>query len=158
MRRRLVRHFLLNAVASANVPDRDRHARACCTLGADLCRRRNCSNGALVACMLVSILATPVVDRLHLPFAAVAFSAVVSLMPGFFLFNAATGLVELVSIGPSAPAALLISIVTSGATAFLIIMAMTFGLILPRIAIRARNALCRMMRHDRSMHRSAVQE
>jgi uncharacterized membrane protein YjjB (DUF3815 family) len=89
--------------------------------------------GALVACMLVSVLATPVVDRLHLPFAAVAFSAVVSLMPGFFLFNAATGLVELVSIGPTAPAAVLTSIATSGATAFLIIMAMTFGLILPRM-------------------------
>ncbi len=89
--------------------------------------------GALVACMLVSVIATPVVNRLHLPFAAVAFSTVVSLMPGFFLFNAATGLVELVSIGPSAPPALLTSIVTSGATAFLIIMAMTFGLILPRM-------------------------
>jgi uncharacterized membrane protein YjjP (DUF1212 family) len=89
--------------------------------------------GALVACMLVSVLATPVVDRLHLPFAAVAFSAVVSLMPGFFLFNAATGLAELVSIGPSAPAGLLTSIAASGATAFLIIMAMTFGLILPRM-------------------------
>jgi hypothetical protein len=38
----------------------------------------------------------------------------------------------LVSIGPSAPAALLTGIVTNGATAFLIIMAMTFGLILPR--------------------------
>jgi uncharacterized membrane protein YjjB (DUF3815 family) len=94
---------------------------------------RSAATGALVACMLVSALATPVVDGLHLPFAAVAFSAVVSLMPGFFLFNAATGLVELVSIGPSAPAALLISIVTSGATAFLIITAMTFGLILPRM-------------------------
>jgi uncharacterized membrane protein YjjP (DUF1212 family) len=89
--------------------------------------------GALVACMLVSVLATPVVDRLHLPFAAVAFSAVVSLMPGFYLFNAATGLVELVSIGPNAPADLLTSIAASGATAFLIIMAMTFGLILPRM-------------------------
>jgi len=89
--------------------------------------------GALVACMLVSIIATPVVDRLHLPFAAVAFSAVVSLMPGFFLFNAATGLVELISIGPSAPPALLTGIVASGATAFLVIMAMTFGLILPRM-------------------------
>jgi uncharacterized membrane protein YjjB (DUF3815 family) len=89
--------------------------------------------GALVACMLVSVLATPVVDRLHLPFAAVAFSAVVSLMPGFFLFNAATGLVELVSVGPSAPATLLTSIVVSGVTTFLIIMAMTFGLILPRM-------------------------
>jgi uncharacterized membrane protein YjjP (DUF1212 family) len=91
--------------------------------------------GALVACMLVSVLTTPVADRLHLPFAAVAFSAVVSLMPGFFLFNAATGLAELVSIGPTAPSALLTSIVTSGATAFLIIMAMTLGLILPRMLL-----------------------
>jgi uncharacterized membrane protein YjjB (DUF3815 family) len=91
------------------------------------------ATGALVACMLVSVLVTPIVDRLHLPFAALAFSAVVSLMPGFFLFNAATGLVELVSIGPGAPATLLTSIATNGATAFLIIMAMTFGLILPRM-------------------------
>jgi uncharacterized membrane protein YjjB (DUF3815 family) len=89
--------------------------------------------GALVACMLVSVLAAPVADRLHLPFAALAFSAVVSFMPGFFLFNAATGLLVLVSIGPTAPATLLTSIVTSGVTAFLIIMAMTFGLILPRM-------------------------
>lgn len=93
----------------------------------------NAATGALVACMLVSVLVTPIADRLHLPFAALAFSAVVSLMPGFFLFNAATGLVELVSVGPSAPAALLTSIATNGATAFLIIMAMTFGLILPRM-------------------------
>jgi uncharacterized membrane protein YjjP (DUF1212 family) len=91
--------------------------------------------GALVACTLVSVIVTPVVDRLHLPFAALAFSAVVSMIPGFFLFNAAAGLVELVSIGPSAPAALLTSIATSGATAFLIIMAMTFGLILPRMLL-----------------------
>jgi hypothetical protein len=60
--------------------------------------------GALVAFMLVSGLATPFADRPHLPFAAIALSAVVPLMPGFFLFNAATGLVELVSIGPTAPA------------------------------------------------------
>ena len=93
----------------------------------------NAATGALAACMLVSFLATPVVDRLHLPFAAVAFSAVVSLMPGFFLFNAATGLAELVSIGPGAPVGLLTSIATNGVTAFLIIMAMTFGLILPRM-------------------------
>src|SRR6266481_4318929 len=81
----------------------------------------NAATAPLVACMLVSVIVTPVVDRLHLPFAAVAFSAVVSMMPGFFLFNAATGLVELVSIGPTAPAALLTSIATS------------VGLILPRM-------------------------
>jgi uncharacterized membrane protein YjjP (DUF1212 family) len=93
----------------------------------------NAATGALVACILVSVIVTPIADRLHLPFAALAFSAVVSMMPGFFLFNAATGLVELVSIGPSAPAALLTSIATNGVMAFLIIMAMTFGLILPRM-------------------------
>jgi hypothetical protein len=66
--------------------------------------RGSAPTSVLVVCVLASVLATPVVDRLHLSFAAVAFSAVVSLMPGFFLFNAATGLVELASIGPSAPA------------------------------------------------------
>ena len=95
--------------------------------------------GALIASILVSVLATPLADRLHLPFAAVAFSAVVSLMPGFFLFNAATGLVELISIGPSAPAALLTGIATNCVTAFLIIMAMTFGLILPRMLFEPVN-------------------
>jgi uncharacterized membrane protein YjjP (DUF1212 family) len=89
--------------------------------------------GALISCMLVSIIVTPVADRLHLPFAALAFSAVVSMMPGFFLFNAAAGLVELVAIGPGAPPALLTGIVTNSATAFLVIMAMTLGLILPRM-------------------------
>jgi hypothetical protein len=54
-------------------------------------------------------------------------------MPGFFLFNAATGLVELVSIGQSTPAALLANIAANGATAFLIIMVMTLALILPRM-------------------------
>jgi len=93
----------------------------------------NAATGALVACVLVSVLVAPVADRLHLPFAALAFSAVVSLMPGFFLFNAATGIVELVSIGPSAPGVLLTSIAANGAMAFLIITAMAFGLILPRM-------------------------
>ena len=95
--------------------------------------------GALIASILVSVLATPVADRLHLPFAAVAFSAVVSLMPGIFLFNAATGLVELISIGPSAPSALLTGIATNCVTAFLIILAMTFGLILPRMLFEPVN-------------------
>jgi uncharacterized membrane protein YjjP (DUF1212 family) len=89
--------------------------------------------GALIASILVSVLATPVAARLHLPFAAVAFSAVVSLLPGFFLFNAATGLVELTSIGPNAPGALLTGIATNSVNALLIIMAITFGLVLPQM-------------------------
>lgn len=89
--------------------------------------------GALVACILVGIVATPVADRLRLPFPALGFSAVVSMMPGFFMFRAAGALVELVSSGQRAPADLLPSIVESGTTASLVILAMTFGLILPRM-------------------------
>jgi uncharacterized membrane protein YjjP (DUF1212 family) len=93
----------------------------------------NAATGAFVACILVSVIVTPVADRLHLPFAALGFSAVVSMMPGFFLFQAASALVELVSIGPGAPAVLLTSAAVNGTTAFLVILAMTLGLILPRL-------------------------
>ena len=89
--------------------------------------------GALIACILVGMVVAPIADRLHLPFAALAFSAVVSMMPGLFLFHAASALVELVSFAPGAPVDLLLRIVTNSATAFLIILAMTFGLILPRM-------------------------
>jgi uncharacterized membrane protein YjjB (DUF3815 family) len=93
----------------------------------------------LVACVLVSIIVTPVADRLQLPFAALAFSAVVSMMPGFFLFQAASAFVELVSSGPSAPVTLLTNFAANGATAFLVIGAMTFGLILPRMLLEGRS-------------------
>lgn len=99
----------------------------------------NVATGALVACMLVSIMVTPVVDRLHLPFAALAFSAVVSMIPGFFLFQAAGAIVELVSMGSRAPETLLTNIAANGATTFLVILAMTFGLILPRILLEDRS-------------------
>jgi uncharacterized membrane protein YjjP (DUF1212 family) len=89
--------------------------------------------GALVACILVGIIVVPVADRLRLPFAALSFSAVVSMMPGFFLFRAASALVALVATGPRAPEELLPSVVANGTTSFLIILAMTFGLILPRM-------------------------
>jgi uncharacterized membrane protein YjjP (DUF1212 family) len=99
----------------------------------------NVATGVLVASVLVSIIVTPVADRLHLPFAALAFSAVVSMMPGFFLFQAASAFVELVSSGPSAPLALLTNFAANGATAFLVIGAMTFGLILPRMLLEGRS-------------------
>jgi uncharacterized membrane protein YjjP (DUF1212 family) len=89
--------------------------------------------GALAACFLVGMIIAPIVDRLRLPFAALAFSAVVSMMPGVYLFHAASALLALVTIGEHAPVALLSSVVANSTTAFLIILAMTFGLILPRM-------------------------
>jgi uncharacterized membrane protein YjjP (DUF1212 family) len=89
--------------------------------------------GALVACTLVGVMVTPVADRLRLPFAAVAFCAVVSMMPGFFLFRVADARVELVASGGLAPVDLVSSVAANGATAFLTIVAMSFGLIVPRM-------------------------
>jgi len=89
--------------------------------------------GALAASLLAGAVIAPIADRLHLPFAALGFSAVVSMMPGLYLFRAAGALVEVVSIGNHAPPELLQNVVTNGATAFLIILAMAFGLILPRL-------------------------
>jgi uncharacterized membrane protein YjjP (DUF1212 family) len=93
----------------------------------------NTATAAFFACLLVGLIVAPIVDRLRLPFAAVGFSAVVSMMPGFFLFRAASTLLELVAIGPRASADLVPAVVANGATAFLILLAMTVGLILPRM-------------------------
>jgi uncharacterized membrane protein YjjP (DUF1212 family) len=91
--------------------------------------------GALVACLIVGTIVTPIADRLRLPFAALAFASVVSLMPGVFLFRMAGGLVGLLTLGANASPDLLLGTVVDGTTAVLIILAMTFGLILPKMCI-----------------------
>jgi uncharacterized membrane protein YjjB (DUF3815 family) len=78
---------------------------------------------------------TPITDRLRLPFAAFAFAAVVSLIPGVYLFRMAGGLVQLISLGRAAPFDLLLGTVVDGASALLITLVMTFGLIVPRMCI-----------------------
>jgi uncharacterized membrane protein YjjP (DUF1212 family) len=93
------------------------------------------ATGAFVACLLVGIIVTPIADRLRLPFAAFAFASVVSLIPGVFLFRMAGGLVALVAQGEHAAPALLLDVVADGAGALLIMLAMAFGLILPKMLI-----------------------
>jgi uncharacterized membrane protein YjjP (DUF1212 family) len=91
--------------------------------------------GALVACLLVGTVVTPITDRLRLPFAAFAFASVVSMIPGVFLFRMADGLVQLMAQGHAAPYDLLLGTILDGITAFLIILVMTFGLIVPKMCI-----------------------
>jgi uncharacterized membrane protein YjjB (DUF3815 family) len=95
----------------------------------------NIQTGALIACLLAGTIVTPVANRLHLPFAAFAFASVVSLIPGVYLFRMAGGLVALSSLSQQASPAMLLATISDGSTAMLILMAMTFGLIVPKMCI-----------------------
>jgi uncharacterized membrane protein YjjP (DUF1212 family) len=91
--------------------------------------------GALAACLVVGSIITPIVDRLRLPFAALAFASIVSLIPGVYLFRVAGGLVHLVTRGGKASVDMLLNTIADGTTAILIILAMAIGLILPKMCI-----------------------
>ena len=73
--------------------------------------------GAIVACLMVGVIITPVADRARLPFAGLAFASVVSLMPGVFMFRMGAGMVDLVTLGSKAPQELFNQVVADGTTA-----------------------------------------
>lgn len=91
--------------------------------------------GAFVACLIAGIITALLARYLKLPFAALAFSAVVSMMPGIFVFKLASSLIEVFRADSDATLAMLISVVSNGTATFLIVMAMTFGLIMPKMLI-----------------------
>jgi uncharacterized membrane protein YjjB (DUF3815 family) len=78
---------------------------------------------------------TPLADKMRLPFAAVAFAAVVALIPGVYVFRMAEGFLQLAVTGAATPPEVISGTLADGVSAFLITLAMAFGLILPKVCI-----------------------
>ena len=92
------------------------------------------ASGVFVACFVVGLILTPVAQRSHMPFAAIGFASVVSMLPGVFLFRMASGLLQLAE-GSQTTFELIGATIANGASAVAVIVAMSFGLIVPKIGL-----------------------
>jgi uncharacterized membrane protein YjjP (DUF1212 family) len=90
--------------------------------------------GALIACAAVALILTPISRRKHMPFAAIGFASVVSMMPGVFMFRMASGLWQIAS-DPQITFDAVRATMFDGMTAAMIILAMSFGLIVPKLLV-----------------------
>jgi uncharacterized membrane protein YjjP (DUF1212 family) len=89
--------------------------------------------GAFAACALVGSCTAVFSHRLRVPFGASSFAAVVSLIPGIFMFQTAADALAVIAHRSNLSTVVLTGIVGNAVTASLILLAMTAGLIVPKM-------------------------
>jgi uncharacterized membrane protein YjjP (DUF1212 family) len=92
------------------------------------------ATGAFVACLVVGLILAPIARRSHMPFAAIGFASVVSIIPGVLLFRMASGLLQLAR-NSNTSLELLGATIADGMTAVTVVLAMSVGIIVPKMAI-----------------------
>ncbi|WP_238551317.1 threonine/serine ThrE exporter family protein [Legionella oakridgensis] len=88
--------------------------------------------GTFLACLLAGCVLTWAAHREQVPFAAFGFSAVVSMIPGVFLFRMASGLMRLAN-GQETTLPLISGTISDAITATVIILVMSLGLLVPKL-------------------------
>ncbi|SMQ73753.1 threonine/serine exporter family protein [Agreia sp. VKM Ac-1783] len=87
--------------------------------------------GAGLACLVAATILLPVSRRFQLPFSAIGFASVVSLMPGVLIFRSLAGLAQLQTATGTTAEHLLVSTINDANVAWLTVFAMAIGFILP---------------------------
>jgi uncharacterized membrane protein YjjP (DUF1212 family) len=90
--------------------------------------------GSLIACIFVGLVVTPIARGHCLPFAAIGFASVVSMIPGSYVMRMAGGLVQIAD-GSHTTLALISGTIVDGTTAFLVVLAMGVGLLATKLII-----------------------
>jgi uncharacterized membrane protein YjjB (DUF3815 family) len=87
--------------------------------------------GNLIASAVVGTMALYFSNRFHAPPAVIAFGAVVGIVPGIFAFQAASGLIQIMTIPENASSLLLATTLGMMTKAFLMTLAIPIGLAIP---------------------------
>jgi uncharacterized membrane protein YjjP (DUF1212 family) len=86
------------------------------------------------ASLLVGLVMAPIARFRHMPFAAIGFASVVAMIPGLNLLRMVSGFLQLINTSTT-NSQLLLATLSDGVTAVAIVLALTFGLIVPKIVI-----------------------